>query len=74
MGGFVSRPSPPAPAPVPKPQPPKPTVVETTASQAADAPSYGTDLSIKRKGRRATILTENKSLGGASIAKKTLLG
>jgi len=31
-------------------------------------------LKTKRKGRRATILTENKSLGGTSVAKKTLLG
>lgn len=69
MGGFVSRPSPPAPPPVPKP-----TVVETTASQAADAAGMSDAIKTKRKGRRATILTENKSLGGTSVAKKTLLG
>jgi hypothetical protein len=69
MGGFVSKPKPPAPPPVPKP-----TVVETTASQAADAPEMSDALKTKRKGRRATILTENKSLGGTSVAKKTLLG
>jgi hypothetical protein len=69
MGGFVSKPSPPAPPPVPKP-----TVVETTASQAADAPGMSDAIKTKRKGRRATILTENKSLGGTSVAKKTLLG
>jgi hypothetical protein len=69
MGGFVSKPSPPAPPPVPKP-----TVVETTASQAADAAGMSDALKTKRKGRRATILTENKSLGGTSVAKKTLLG
>jgi len=74
MGGFVSRPKPPAPPPVEKPQPPKPTMVETTAAQAADAPSYGESLAVKRKGRRATILTGNKSLGGTSVSKKTLLG
>lgn len=69
MGGFVSKPKPPAPPPVPKP-----TVVETTASQAADAASMNDAIQTKRKGRRATILTENKQLGGTSIAKKTLLG
>ena len=69
MGGFVSKPKPPAPPPVPKP-----TVVETTASQAADAASMSDAIKTKRKGRRATILTENKQLGGTSIAKKTLLG
>ena len=79
MGGFISKPKPPAPAPapVPKPQPPKPTVVETTAAQAIEAPKLGeTDEAIKtkRKGRRATILTNDKNLGGTSIAKKTLLG
>lgn len=68
MGGFVSKPSPPAPPPVPKP-----TVVETTASQSADA-AISESLKTKRRGRRATILTENKSLGGTSVAKKTLLG
>ena len=74
MGGFVSRPKPPAP---PKPQPPKPTTVETSAAQAADVPSYGTDLAVKRKGRRATILTGPSgatNLGGTNVAKKTLLG
>jgi hypothetical protein len=82
MGGFVPkpiRPKPkpapaPAPAPVAKPQPPKPTVVETTASQAADAASMSDAIKTKRKGRRATILTANEQLGGTSIAKKTLLG
>jgi hypothetical protein len=77
MGGFVSRPKPPAPPPVAKPQPPKPTTVETSAAQAADAPSYGTDLAVKRKGRRATILTGPSgatNLGGTNVAKKTLLG
>lgn len=74
MGGFVSRPKPPAPPPVEKPQPTKPTMVETTAAQAADAPAYGEALAVKRKGRRATILTGNKSLGGTSVSKKTLLG
>ena len=69
MGGFVSKPKPPAPPPVPKP-----TMVETTAAQAADAPAYGEALAVKRKGRRATILTGNKSLGGTSVSKKTLLG
>ena len=74
MGGFIPKPKPPAPPPVAKPQPPKPTVVETTASQAADAGSMNDAIQTKRKGRRATILTENKQLGGTSIAKKTLLG
>lgn len=79
MGGFISKPKPPAPAPapIPKPQPPKPTVVETTASQALEAPQLGTTdeaIKTKRKGRRATILTNNTNLGGTSIAKKTLLG
>jgi hypothetical protein len=68
MGGFVSRPKPPAPPPVPKP-----TVVETTASQAADA-GMSEAIKTKRRGRRATILNENKSLGNTSVAKKTLLG
>lgn len=87
MGGFLPKPKPPAPppapkvvpkpAPRPKPTPRKPTVVETTASQAAEAPKLGmTDeaIKIKRKGRRATILTGDEQLGGTSIAKKTLLG
>lgn len=87
MGGFISKPKLPAlyaekkastPKPQPtKPQPPKPTVVETTASQAAEAPKLGaTDeaIKIKRKGRRATILTDDTNLSGTSIAKKTLLG
>jgi outer membrane biosynthesis protein TonB len=84
MGGFVPkpiRPKPkpapapaPAPAPVPKPQPPKPTVVETTASQAADAQQMSDAIKTKRKGRRATILTDNEQLGGTTIATKTLLG
>lgn len=68
MGGFVSKPKPPAPPPVPKP-----TVVETTASQATEA-GMSEAIKTKRRGRRATILTENKSLGGTSVAKKTLLG
>jgi hypothetical protein len=87
MGGFISKPKLPAiyaekkastPKPSPtKPQPPKPTVVETTAAQAIEAPKLGeTDEAIKtkRKGRRATILTNDTDLGGTSIAKKTLLG
>jgi hypothetical protein len=84
MGGFVPkpiRPKPkpkpapaPKPAPVAKPQPPKPTVVETTASQAADAQQMNDAIKTKRKGRRATILTDNEQLGGTTIAKKTLLG
>ena len=67
MGGFVRRPSP------PKPQPVQPTAVEVTQSQQADAkPDYGLD--VKKKGRRATILTKNTSLGGGDIQRKTLLG
>ena len=70
MGGFVRRPSPPTP---PKPQPVQPTAVEVTQSQQADAtPDYGLD--VKKKGRRATILTKNTSLGGGDIQRKTLLG
>jgi hypothetical protein len=82
MGGFISKPKLPAmyaekKASTPKPSPPKPTVVETTAAQAIEAPKLGeTDEAIKtkRKGRRATILTNDTDLGGTSIAKKTLLG
>jgi hypothetical protein len=85
MGGFVPKPirpkapkpaprPAPKPAPVAKPQPPKPTVVETTASQAADAQQMSDAIKTKRKGRRATILTDNEQLGGTTIAKKTLLG
>jgi hypothetical protein len=85
MGGFVPKPirpkaPKPAPAPAPKPtpvakpQPPKPTVVETTASQAVDAQQMSDAIKTKRKGRRATILTDNEQLGGTTIAKKTLLG
>jgi len=83
MGGFVPkpiRPKAPKPAPAPKPtpvakpQPPKPTVVETTASQAADAQQMSDAIKTKRKGRRVTILTDNEQLGGTTIAKKTLLG
>jgi len=89
MGGFVPKPirpkapkpaprpvpkPTPKPAPVAKPQPPKPTVVETTASQAADAQQMSDAIKTKRKGRRATILTDNEQLGSTTIATKTLLG
>jgi hypothetical protein len=56
------------------PQPPKPTTVEVSSSNAANA-DMDTSLAIKRKGRKATILTGSTGvLGGTEVAKKTLLG
>ena len=69
MGGF-RRPKPPAP---PKPQPIQPTAVEVSQSNQADA-AQDYSLDVKKKGRRATILTKNTGLGGGDVSKKTLLG
>jgi hypothetical protein len=72
MGGFTSRPSPPAPPPQPpKPKPMvQPTEAEYTQSSAADA-----NLDVKKRGRRATVLTGSLGLSDrAEVSKKTLLG
>lgn len=72
MGGFrkPSKPAPPPPQP-PKPKPMvQPTEAEYTQSSAADA-----NLDVKRRGRRATVLTGSLGLSDrAEVLKKTLLG